>query len=260
VQRDVNKTDLNEPVLAIRNLEVSFDGFKALDGVNFSVWDGELRVLIGANGAGKSTLLDIICGKTPATGGQVIFRRQEITNSSEAAIARIGIGRKFQTPTIFGSLTVLQNLEVARRQSYGVLANLATRVSQNADARIRTVLDRVGLADQANNRAAELSHGQKQWLELGMLLLQDPHVLLLDEPTAGMTAAETEHTAQIIANLKGDHTVIVVEHDMSFVRRICETITVLHQGKVLAEGNAGEIERNERVIEAYLGSSGVAHA
>lgn len=260
MQRESSNAGVTEPILEVRNISVSFDGFKALDGVDLSVCDGELRVLIGANGAGKSTLLDIICGKTQATGGQVIFRGQEITNSSEAAIARAGIGRKFQTPTIFGSLTVLENFEVARRQGHGVFDNLATRVPQNAGARIQAVLDRVGLADQANSRAAELSHGQMQWLELGMLLLQDPHLLLLDEPTAGMTASETEHTARIIANLKGDHTVVVVEHDMSFVRRICETITVLHQGRVLAEGDASEIERNEQVIEAYLGSSGVAHA
>lgn len=249
---------MSQSVLVIENLEVSFSGFKALNGVNLQIDSGELRVLLGANGAGKSTLLDIICGKTKSTAGKVIFKGVDITNWSEVDIARAGLGRKFQTPTIFKTLTVRQNLEVARHISFSVWRNLFQRVQPKIGNDVARILEQLELTDHADVLAGELSHGQTQWLELGMILIQNPSLLLLDEPTAGMTAAETDKTSRILSNLKGSHTVLVVEHDMAFVRQICEKITVMHQGKVLAEGNAAEIQGNKKVIEAYLGTAEVA--
>lgn len=250
---------MSQNILAIEELEVSFSGFKALNGVNLKIEQGELRVLLGANGAGKSTLLDIICGKTKSTGGKVIFKGKDITNASEVDIARAGLGRKFQTPTVFKTLTVQQNLEVAQHLSFSVWSNLFKRVPAEITPAVRDVLEKLELLEHAKSLAGELSHGQTQWLELGMILIQNPSLLLLDEPTAGMTASETDKTSRILNNLKGSHTIIVVEHDMAFVRQICEKITVMHQGKVLAEGNAADIQKNQKVIEAYLGSAEVSH-
>jgi urea transport system ATP-binding protein len=250
---------MSEHILAIEELEVSFSGFKALNGVNLQIERGELRVLLGANGAGKSTLLDIICGKTKSTAGKVIFKGKDMTNASEVEIARAGLGRKFQTPTVFKTLTVQQNLEVAQHLSFSVWKNLFKRVPAEITPEIRSILVKLELLELASALAGELSHGQTQWLELGMILIQNPSLLLLDEPTAGMTASETDKTSRILNNLKGSHTIIVVEHDMAFVRQICEKITVMHQGKVLAEGNATEIQNNQKVIEAYLGSAEVSH-
>jgi len=247
----------NKAALTIDALEVDFSGFKAVDGVSMIVEEGELRVLLGANGAGKTTLMDLISGKTKSTSGRVFVGNAEITNAEEHRIARAGIGRKFQIPSVFRELTVRQNLEVSSIRNPGVLSNLVLRFSASQRERVDAILQEMGLEDAADEIAGALSHGQTQWLELGMLLIQDPQILLLDEPTAGMTQAETLKTSQIINALKGRHTLIVVEHDMAFVRQIAERITVMHLGKVLAEGRIEEIETNEAVREAYLGSGGI---
>jgi urea transport system ATP-binding protein len=243
--------------LTIDGIGVEFAGFKAVNKVSMIVEEGELRVLLGANGAGKTTLMDLISGKTESTQGRVFLYDTEITNRQEHEIARAGVGRKFQIPSVFKELTVRRNLEVASCRKPAVFANLAFGFPQEAKARVRHVLELIGLTEEADQLAASLSHGQTQWLELGLLIVQDPKVLLLDEPTAGMTQAETLKTSQIINSLKGRHTLLVVEHDMAFVREIAERITVMHLGQVLAEGNVGEIERNEQVRQAYLGSKGI---
>lgn len=247
----------NKAALTIDALEVDFSGFKAVDGVSMVVEEGELRVLLGANGAGKTTLMDLISGKTKCTGGRVFVGEADITNAEEHRIARAGIGRKFQIPSVFRELSVRQNLEVSSIKNPGVLSNLGLRFSSSQRERVDAILAEMGLEEVADENAGALSHGQTQWLELGMLLIQDPQILLLDEPTAGMTQAETLKTSQIINALKGRHTLIVVEHDMAFVRQIAERITVMHLGKVLAEGRIEEIETNEAVREAYLGSGGI---
>ncbi len=243
--------------LTIDGIGVDFSGLKAVDGVSMVIEEGELRVLLGANGAGKTTLMDLVSGKTPSTEGRVFLYDTDITNWREHAIARAGIGRKFQIPSVFKELTVRRNLEVASCPSTSVLANLGFGFARERRARVVEVLDLVGLADEADVTAANLSHGQTQWLELGLLIVQDPKVLLLDEPTAGMTQAETARTAEIINGLKGQHTIVVVEHDMAFVRDIAERITVMHLGRVLAEGDIAVIEKHPRVREAYLGSKGI---
>ncbi len=244
-----------QAALTIDGLSVDFEGFKAVNGVSMIVEDGELRVLLGANGAGKTTLMDLISGKTKSTGGRVFVHDTEITNWEEHKIARAGIGRKFQIPSVFKELTVRRNLEVASCRNPGVFANLGFGFS--AKAKIDEVLELIGLTEEANQVAAYLSHGQTQWLELGLLITQDPKIILLDEPTAGMTQAETHKTSLIVNNLKGRHTIIVVEHDMAFVREIAERITVLHLGQVLAEGSVAEIENDPKVRAAYLGSKGI---
>lgn len=215
-----------------------------------------MRVLLGANGAGKTTLMDLISGKTKSTEGRVFLHDTNITNWEEHRIARAGIGRKFQIPSVFKELTVRRNLEVASCKNPGVFANLGFGFP--AKAKVDEVLELIGLADEANRVAAYLSHGQTQWLELGLLITQDPKIILLDEPTAGMTQAETHKTSVIVNNLRGRHTIIVVEHDMAFVREIAERITVLHLGQVLAEGSVTDIEANPKVKEAYLGSKGIS--
>ncbi len=248
---------MSQVALTIDGLGVSFDGFKAVNCVSLTINDGELRVLLGANGAGKTTLMDLVSGKTKCTEGRVFLHDTEITNWEEHKIARAGIGRKFQIPSVFKDLTVRRNLEVASCRNPGVLANLRFGFGKDARADVDRVLELVGLAEESNQLAAYLSHGQTQWLELGLLIVQNPKVILLDEPTAGMTQAETLKTSQIVNSLKGHHTVVVVEHDMAFVREIAERITVLHLGRVLAEGNVAEIETNPKVREAYLGSKGI---
>ena len=219
---------------------------------------GELRVLLGANGAGKTTLMDLISGKTASTEGKVHLFDTEITNWSPHRIARAGVGRKFQIPSVFRDFTVRGNLDVASCSDPRVRANLGIGIPRARRRRIDEVLELTGLTDVASTQAANLSHGQTQWLELGMLIVQDPKVLLLDEPTAGMTQAETHKTAEIVKGLRGQHTILVVEHDMAFVREIAETITVMHLGKVLAEGSITQIENNPDVRRAYLGSHGIA--
>jgi urea transport system ATP-binding protein len=243
--------------LTLDGLGVEFGGFKAVNGVSMIVDEGELRVVLGANGAGKTTLMDLISGKTAATEGRVFLYDADITNRDEHEIARAGVGRKFQIPSVFKELTVRRNLEVASCRDPRVLANLGVGFSAEARRRVSDVLELIDLSDQADTPAANLSHGHTQWLELGMLIVQDPKVILLDEPTAGMTQAETLKTSQIINGLKGRHTLIVVEHDMAFVREIAERITFMHLGQVLAEGDVAAIERNPKVREAYLGSKGI---
>jgi urea transport system ATP-binding protein len=244
--------------LTVDGLSVDFDGFKAVNTVTMIVDEGELRVLLGANGAGKTTLMDLISGKTKSTSGRVFLYDTDITNKEEHEIALAGVGRKFQIPSVFKDLTVRRNLEVVSCGDTRVLANLGFGFSRESEQRVDEVLELVGLSEQAAMIAANLSHGQTQWLELGMLMVQNARVLLLDEPTAGMTQAETLKTSKIINALKGKHTLLVVEHDMAFVREIAERITVMHLGQVLAEGSVTQIEQNPKVREAYLGSRAIS--
>jgi len=241
-------------ILYVEGLSVSFDGFKALNDLNLYVDDGELRCLIGANGAGKTTLMDVITGKTQPDTGQVWFGQTiDLLGRDEAEIAGMGIGRKFQKPSIFEAHSVFANLELAMNMNKAVLPTLLARLSGEQLDRIDEVLQIIGLGEQRLMPAGSLSHGQKQWLEIGMLLMSDPRLLLIDEPVAGMTAQETERTAELLTSLAGEHTVIVVEHDMEFVRSIAREVTVLHQGSVLAEGTMAEVQNNPAVIEVYLG-------
>jgi len=243
--------------LTIDGLTVNFGGFKAVDSFSTVVDEGELRVILGPNGAGKTTLMDLICGKTASTGGTVHLFGENITNRPEHLIARHGIGRKFQIPSVFRDLTVRQNLEVAASGEPGVFRNLRLHMAAADRARIDDVIELTRLGPVLGTIAGELSHGQMQWLELGMLITQRAKVILLDEPTAGMTHAETFRTAEIIKEMKGGHTILVVEHDMAFVREIAERITVMHMGKLLAEGPMEKIESNPAVRDAYLGSGGI---
>ncbi|MEQ8349500.1 MAG: urea ABC transporter ATP-binding protein UrtD [Sneathiellaceae bacterium] len=247
-----------QAALTIDALGVSFGGFKAVDEVTMIVEEGELRVLLGANGAGKTTLMDLISGKTKSTAGRVHLYDHDITNLEEHRIARQGVGRKFQIPSVFRDLSVQENFEVASCQNRSVFANIGFGFGAARRSRIEEVLELTGLADDRHVNASSLSHGQTQWLELGMLVIQDPKVLLLDEPTAGMTQAETHKTAEIINSLAGRHSLLVVEHDMAFVRQIASHITVMHLGRLLAEGTIEEIESNPEVRSAYLGSQGIA--
>lgn len=248
-------------ILYVEDLNLSFDGFKALNNLNLYINDGELRCLIGANGAGKTTLMDVITGKTQCDSGSVFFgQNQNLLNKDEAEIAQLGIGRKFQKPTVFEEQTVFDNLELSLKTDKGVLATLFSRLTPTQIDRIDDVLQIIGLAKHRFMLAGALSHGQKQWLEIGMLLVSDPRLLLIDEPVAGMTPDETERTAELLTSLAGDRTVIVVEHDMEFVRSIARTVTVLHQGSVLAEGTMDQIQSNKDVIEVYLGEQEEAGA
>ena len=243
-------------LLYVEGLSVSFDGFKALNNLNLYVDDGELRCLIGANGAGKTTLMDVITGKTRPDEGVVYFgQTHNLLNKSEAEIAELGVGRKFQKPTVFEALTVFENLELALRMDKGIVANLFFSLRSDQADLIAGVIDTIGLQTQIFQQAGALSHGEKQWLEIGMLLVSEPRLLLVDEPVAGMTAQETESTAELLTGLAGKRTVIVVEHDMAFVRSISREVTVLHQGAVLAEGSMDEVQNNPKVIEVYLGEA-----
>ena len=243
-------------LLYVEGLSVSFDGFKALNDLNLYVNDGELRCLIGANGAGKTTLMDVITGKTRPDEGVVYFgQTHNLLNKSEAEIAELGVGRKFQKPTVFEALTVFENLELALRMDKGIVANLFFSLRSDQADLIAGVIDTIGLQTQIFQQAGALSHGEKQWLEIGMLLVSEPRLLLVDEPVAGMTARETESTAELLTGLAGKRTVIVVEHDMAFVRSISREVTVLHQGAVLAEGPMDEVQNNPEVIEVYLGEA-----
>ena len=243
------------PVLYLDGVSVRFDGFKALNALSFYVEPGEMRAIIGPNGAGKTTMMDVITGKTRPDEGEVVFRGMtDLTRLDETAIAQLGIGRKFQKPSVFENHTVFENLELALKADKTARKSLFFRLNGEQHGRIDEVLNIIALAAQRNRTAGELSHGQKQWLEIGMLLMQDPDLLLVDEPVAGMTDAETEQTAELLRNITAQHrSVVVVEHDMEFVRALNTRVTVLHEGSVLAEGSLDTVQNNERVIEVYLG-------
>jgi urea transport system ATP-binding protein len=242
------------PVLYLDGVTVAFDGFRALNGLTFVVEPGELRCVIGPNGAGKTTMMDVITGKTRPDAGDVFFgQASDLTRLSETEIAALGIGRKFQKPTVFRNHTVWENLELAFDAGKGILKTLTARLTSEQEDRIEEVLRIIGLENEAHRVADLLSHGQKQWLEIGILLVQDPKLLLLDEPVAGMTDYETARTAELVQSLAGKHSVVVVEHDMQFVAAIARTVTVLHEGKVLAEGPMDRVRGDDRVVEVYLG-------
>jgi len=241
-------------ILYLQDVRVSFDGFKAIDGLSLDIAPGELRCVIGPNGAGKTTLMDIITGKTRPDSGSVFFGSTiDLLRYGEAEIAQMGIGRKFQKPTVFEQLTVYENLELALKTDKGVLPSMRFRPGPAERDRLAEVLHTIHLADHVERLAGTLSHGQKQWLEIGMLLMQDPKLLLLDEPVAGMTDEETARTAELFLSLKGRHSLMVVEHDMGFIKAISEKVTVLHEGAVLAEGTLEQVQSDARVIEVYLG-------
>jgi urea transport system ATP-binding protein len=246
----------NEVILFVDAITVSFDGFKAINDLSLTLEKGELRCIIGPNGAGKTTLMDVITGKTRPDRGSVklVPTATELTELSEFAIARLGIGRKFQRPTVFQGHTVWENLELATKGNRGVWWSLFGRLGAAERRRIDEVLGIIGLGDERERPAALLAHGHKQWLEIGMLLAQDPQVLLLDEPVAGLTGSETERTAELVKRLAKERTVVVVEHDMEFVRHIAQKVTVLHEGSVLAEGTMDKVQADPRVIEVYLGT------
>ena len=241
------------PLLAVRDVSVVFGGIIALNGVSFDMHHGQILGLIGPNGAGKTTLCDVISGKTRVTEGRVFFNLNETTHMKDVEIAKLGIGRKFQTPTIFDSLTVYENMELALPGRSGVFRNLWGRETPAKRDQIMAILSRVHLADEAHRQSKYLSHGQRQWLEISMLIVASPKLLLVDEPAAGLTDKETELTAELLLELKGSHTIIVIEHDMEFVRRLNSRITVLDNGKVLAEGSLDAVQKDPAVIEAYLG-------
>ncbi|MFJ5445513.1 urea ABC transporter ATP-binding protein UrtD [Methylobacillus methanolivorans] len=240
-------------VLAIEDLTVSFDGFKAVDKLNMYIDKNELRVVIGPNGAGKTTVLDLICGKTKSTAGSIKFKNRELTKLSEHEIVRAGVGRKFQTPSIYENLTVYQNLEVSYPKGRGVFGSLFFKRSDAVVAQVHKIAKEIMMEDILGMEAALLSHGQKQWLEIGMLLMQEPELLMLDEPVAGMSAKERDQTAELLNRICQNRSVIVIEHDMEFVKKIAHKVTVLHQGKILAEGAMDKVQANEKVIEVYLG-------
>lgn len=253
-----------EEILRVADVTVQFGGFKALDRLNFAMDRGELRVVIGPNGAGKTTLLDVITGKTRPRSGRVYFQpndkaRLDITHAAEQQIARLGIGRKFQTPNVFKSLSVLENLRLALKYPRGVLATLAAPFRQDGRARAEEVLDTIGLAAKAHHKAGILAHGEKQWLELGMLMAQDPELLLVDEPVAGMTPKESERTGELLLAMAKKHTLLVIDHDMTFVRQIAMRVTVLHEGDILCQGTVAEVQRDPKVIEVYLGQDREEH-
>ena len=240
-------------ILTAEGVTKSFDGFKAINDLNFYLDEGELRTIIGPNGAGKSTFLDLITGRTRPDEGQIEFKDTPVTKKSEYQIYRMGIGRKFQTPSVYSDHTVYENILLGLRGSRGVWSAIFGKVTPAQNERIFEVLEIINLKDKAQVRAGALAHGQKQWLEIGMLIAQDPELMLVDEPAAGMTDEETARTGELLLSLAGRHTIIVIEHDMVFVRQLASRVTVLHQGSVLCEGSLDEIQNDERVIEVYLG-------
>ena len=247
-----------ESIVYMEGVTVSFDGFLALKNLSFYMDYGELRSMIGPNGAGKSTMLDVICGKTRATKGRVIFGKNDvnITKMPEHEIVKAGVGRKFQNPSIFSNLTVYENFELSLRKTRGVLPTLFAKTTSKDREKIYSVLETVGLTEKANGKAGALSHGEKQWVEIGMVVAQDPELVLLDEPVAGMSIQETERTAELILSINKTHSVLVIDHDMDFIKDISQKVTVLHDGTVLCEGTMDEVQKDERVIEKYLGRGG----
>ena len=241
-------------ILYLDSISVSFDGFKALNDLSLMIDAGELRCVIGPNGAGKTTMMDVITGKTRPDSGTAFFGQTiDLTRLSEPEIADRGIGRKFQKPTVFEQHTVFENLELARKADKRVWPTLTAKLDSAARGRIHAILDTIKLTAEAKRPAGLLSHGQKQWLEIGMLLMQEPQLLLLDEPVAGMTDDETLRSAELFLSLAGDYTLVVVEHDMDFVARIADRVTVLHEGRVIAEGSMQQVQQDEQVIEVFLG-------
>jgi urea transport system ATP-binding protein len=254
-QVDVAQLDTTHGrILYLDGVTVSFDSFKAINNLSLDISPGELRCVIGPNGAGKTTLMDIITGKTKPDSGSVFFGSTiDLLKLREPQIAQIGIGRKFQKPTVFEMLTVFENLELALRTHKGVRASMRFKLDSAQADWLADVLQQINLLGSESRLAGNLSHGQKQWLEIGMLLMQDPKLLLLDEPVAGMTDQETARTAELFLSLKGKHSLMVVEHDMSFIRTISEKVTVLHEGSVLAEGTLDQVQSNQQVVDVYLG-------
>lgn len=248
-------------IIYLEGVIVDYDGFKALNNLNFIVNYNELRVVIGPNGAGKTTLLDVISGKTKPAKGRVIFGKDtDLLPLREHEIATLGIGRKFQAPSIYANLTVWENLDLSlKRESKGVFATLMSKPTETERRTIEETLETIGLKDRPHRRAGSLSHGQKQWLEIGMVILQDPSLLLVDEPVAGMTDEETEQTGVLLQALAEKHAVVVIEHDMEFVRQIARTVTVLHEGTVICEGPVDKVQADDRVREIYLGRQKVVH-
>lgn len=240
-------------VLAVEGLTVSFDGFKAVNDLSFYVEEGEIRVIVGPNGAGKTTVLDLICGRTQSTEGSIKFRGKELTKMKEHAIVHAGVGRKFQNPSIYEDLTVFENLEISYPKGHSVFGALAFKRDAAVVAEVERIAEMIFLQDDLDKEAGLLSHGQKQWLEIGMLLIQDPELLLLDEPVAGMSVAERKKTAELLNRIIEGRSVIVIEHDMQFVADIAHRVTVLHQGKVLSEGSMDHVQNDPKVIEVYLG-------
>ena len=240
-------------LLALENVTVSFDGFKAVNGLNLYIDKGELRVIIGPNGAGKTTVLDLICGRTRVSDGSIKFKDEEITGLKENEIVKRGIGRKFQTPSIYEDLTVFENLELSIPRGRNVVGALLWKRSEAVVERVHEIARMIFLFDLLGRRAETLSHGQKQWLEIGMLLIQDPELLMLDEPVAGMSVSERTKTAELLNEIIKHRSVIVIEHDMKFVESIAHRVTVLHQGKILAEGDMDTIQADPKVKEVYLG-------
>lgn len=245
--------DYAETLLFLEGVNVSFDGFKALNDLGLAVSRGEMRAIIGPNGGGKTTMMDVITGKTKPDEGRVMFNNIDLTRLDEAAIANIGIGRKFQKPTVFENQTVWNNLELALKANRSPWASLRWTLHEGHREKINDTLSRINLKSAFATLAGGLSHGQKQWLEIGMLLMQDPELLLVDEPVAGMTDSETEKTADMLRDIARTKSVVVVEHDMSFIRALNVRVTVLHEGSVLAEGNLDAVQNNQQVIDVYLG-------
>ncbi|MBF0289771.1 MAG: urea ABC transporter ATP-binding protein UrtD [SAR324 cluster bacterium] len=242
-------------ILYLEKISVSFEGFKALNDLTLYIDDGELRCIIGPNGAGKTTMMDVITGKTRPDSGLAYFGQSaNLLEMSDNEIVLAGVGRKFQKPTVFEEHTVFENLELAMKTNKGVWHTLFAVLNSEEHDRIDQTLETIGLQERIHDRAGLLSHGQKQWLEIGMLLMQDPKLLLVDEPVAGMTPQEMERTAELLESLAGQHSVVVVEHDMEFIRSIAKKVTVLHEGSVLAEGTMDEVQNNQQVMEVYLGN------
>jgi urea transport system ATP-binding protein len=246
-------TTNNDFLLAVESLTVSFDGFKAVNDVSFYVDPNEIRVIIGPNGAGKTTVLDLICGRTKASHGSIRFKGKELTRLKEHEIVRAGVGRKFQTPSVYDDLTVFENLEVSFPRGRSVFGAIAFRRDGEMKDRVHEIAKTVFLQDKLDKRAEFLSHGQKQWLEIGMLLIQDPELLMLDEPVAGMSVSERVKTAKLLDGIIKGRSVIVIEHDMKFVEDIAHKVTVLDRGQVLAEGSMDAVKKNPKVVEVYLG-------
>lgn len=248
-----DKKTVKDFVLSVEGLTVSFDGFKAVNDLSFYVEEGEIRVIIGPNGAGKTTVLDLICGKTKSTEGSIKFRGKELTKMTEHSIVHAGVGRKFQNPSIYEDLTVYENLEISFPRGRSVVGALFFRRDAEVINAVEEVAETIFLKDQLHTTAGLLSHGQKQWLEIGMLLIQKPDLLMLDEPVAGMSVAERKRTAELLNRITKGRSVIVIEHDMQFVEDIAHRVTVMHQGKTLSEGSMARVKSDPKVVEVYLG-------